>query len=382
VASKKKVLVVGAGFSGAVIARELAESGKYFVDVIDKRNHIAGNAYDQIHAVSGARYHKYGPHIFHTNDRKIFDYLSKYTEWIPYQHAVQVLVDGVGAVPMPINLDTINKVYGLELNTEAAAKDFLDSIRLDIERPANAQEYLHSVYGERLTELFFSRYTKKMWGLELLQMSVAVVARIPVNLCKDSRYFKDEFQCMPLKGYTALFENMLGHEYIKVNLGVEFNKNTEGEYSHVFNAMPIDSYYDYCFGELPYRSIKFEHRVGEVFDHDVPTVNFSDSGVYTRKTNWDFYPGCGGGSTSLVTYEIPCDYRDNDMERYYPVKTTDGRPQEIYRQYLELAKQERSLTFIGRCGQYIYYDMHQVVANSLKIANEFLHDGTASAGRE
>jgi UDP-galactopyranose mutase len=368
---KQRVLVVGAGFSGTVIARELAESGQYEIDVIDKRNHIGGNAYDEIHSVSGARYHKYGPHIFHTNDRRIFEYLSRFTDWLPYQHKVQVLVDGAGTVPMPINLDTINSIYDLDMSTAAEAQCFLDSIKLDIPLPKNAQEYLQSVYGERLTELFFSRYTKKMWGLELAGMSAAVVARIPINLGKDSRYFKDEYQCMPLNGYTALFENMLCHENIKVELGVEFSKSMERAYSHVFNAMPIDSYFDYCFGELPYRSIKFEHRMGEVFNHDVPTVNFSDSGIYTRKTNWDLYPACGNGSSAMITYEIPCDYKDNNMERYYPVKTTDGQPQEIYRQYQELAKKAQSVTFIGRCGQYIYYDMHQVVANSLSIVNDF-----------
>jgi UDP-galactopyranose mutase len=368
----KKILVVGAGFSGAVIARELAETGNYHVDVIDKRDHIAGNAYDEIHQETGVRYHKYGPHIFHTNDKRIFDYLSQFTEWLPYQHRVEAWVEGVGHVPLPVNMTTINRLYGLSISSEEELNAYLERVRITCLNPKSASQFLENIYGAVLTELFFSRYTEKMWGLSLREMHSSVVARLPVRKDDNPYYFNDSYQCMPAKGYTHLIGAMLEHEAIAVALNTTFSKSVEKSYSHVFNSMPIDEYFDFEFGELPYRSIKFEHRVAESFSAKVPTVNFTDISPYTRKTNWKLYPGCGGGEKELVTYEEPCDYRDNNMERYYPVKTLSGEPQEIYRKYKRKAETLSNITFVGRCGQYIYYDMHQVVGNSLGIVGGFI----------
>jgi UDP-galactopyranose mutase len=179
---------------------------------------------------------------------------------------------------------------------------------------------------------------------------------------------------MPAHGYHALFEKLLDHSDISILLSTTFDKTMEAEYDHCFNSMPIDEYFDYCFGELPYRSIKFEHGLQEPFEFQVPTVNFTDTGMYTRVTNWQLYPGTICGERRKYTNEIPCSYVENNMERYYPVKTVDGKPQDIYRQYTRKATKLHKITFIGRCGQYIYYDMHQVVANSLKIAEEFLRN--------
>lgn len=364
------ILVVGAGFAGAVIARELAKHG-YNVDVVDARNHIGGNAYDAIHEQSGARYHVYGPHIFHTSDKSIVDYLSQFTSWMPYHHKVKAIVDELGDVPLPVNLDTINLIYGKKLEAKEEVQDFLAAQAVWCERPENAWEHLLSIYGERLTKLFFEAYTQKMWALSLKDLPASVVARLPVRFDNDPHYFNDSFQMMPEKGYSAVFDAMLDHPRIQVNLSQVYSPSMSKGYYHTFNSMPIDEYFHQRFGELPYRSIIFDHRC-EAFEHDVPTVNFTDDGPYTRKTGWELYPGCGGGHSSLVTYERPCDYKDNDYERYYPVKTVDGWPQERYKQYRELAKTVENVTFIGRCGQYIYYDMHQVIANSLKIAKSFL----------
>lgn len=368
----KRILVVGAGFAGAVIARELAETGGYKIDIIDKRNHIAGNAHDEIHAESGVRYHKYGPHIFHTNDQRIFEYLSRFTEWLPYQHRVEAWVEGVGYVPMPINITTVNKLKGLTISSIAEMDTFLKGVRIPCKSPKSAKQFLENIYGSELTELFFARYTEKMWGLSLDAMHSSVVARLPIRKDENPYYFNDNIQCMPNQGYTHLIGKMLDHSAIDVCLNTIFSKGMESSYAHIFNSMPIDEYFDYEFGELPYRSIKFEHRVGESFDGNVPTINFSDTGPYTRKTNWEYYPGCGAGRKELVTYEIPCDYRDNNMERYYPVKSMSGEPQEIYRKYKSRSEDISKVTFIGRCGQYVYYDMHQVVANSFKMASNFL----------
>lgn len=350
----------------------MADSNRFKVKVIDRRDHVAGNAYDEICAETGTRYHRYGPHIFHTNSQQIVDYLSRFTEWIPYQHKVMASVAGFGQVPVPINLSTLNRIYGLSLSCRAEMEAFLGEIRVVNAAPKNAREYLESMYGIELTELFFARYTRKMWALELDKMPVSVVARIPVRYDDSPYYFNDQYQMMPKNGYTALFDRMLDHPDIEVVLGQNFHKSMESGYEHCFNSMSIDEYFDFCYGDLPYRSIKFEHTTVQPFIFDVPTVNFTDEEPYTRVTNWNLYPGAGGGYKSIFTYEIPCDYRQNNKERYYPVKTVDGEPQRVYKQYRELASKLENLTFIGRCGQYIYYDMHQVVANSLSLANSFL----------
>jgi UDP-galactopyranose mutase len=367
-----KVLVVGAGFSGGVIARELAERGDVEVDVIDRRDHIGGNTYDPLHPRTGQRYHRYGPHIFHTNSDRIVDYLSRFTNWLPYRHRVQALLPNGQAAPMPINIDTLNLHYGLALAGEADMRAFLERVRVPIAAPANAEEHLQSIYGRELTELYFGRYTRKMWALELAELPISVVARLPVRYDHTADYFDDAHQLMPADGYLALFERLLDHPRIRVTLGVAFEKTMERGYDHVFNGMPIDDYFEQAFGPLPYRSIRFEHRLDEAVDQAVPTLNFTDEGPCTRRTDWSLYPGCDGRRGALMTYETPCSYEDNGFERYYPVKTVDGWPQARYRQYAERAKGLDHVTFIGRCGQYIYYDMHQVVANSLMLAEQFL----------
>jgi UDP-galactopyranose mutase len=367
-----QVLIVGAGFAGSIIARELADTRGCKITLIDKRDHIAGNAYDPVHPATGARYHKYGPHIFHTNSGDIVDHLSRFTEWLPYEHKVQVILPGGSAAPMPINRVTLNTFYGVDLADEHAMRAFLDKVRVPIGKPANALEHLHSIYGVELAELFFGRYSRKMWGLDMADMPASVVARLPVRYDNELTYFNDDYQCMPAEGYLPLFERMLDHPDIAVRLNTTFDKRMESQYAHVFNSMPIDEYFENAFGPLPYRSIKFEHRFDESFDYTVPTVNFTDEGKYTRKTAWPLYPACGGVVGSHVTYEIPCSYEENNMERYYPIKTIDGWPQHRYKQYEDLAKNKTNMTFIGRCGQYIYYDMHQVVGNSLSIAKKFI----------
>lgn len=367
-----KVLVVGAGFAGSVIARELAEAGGVDVTVIDRRDHLAGNAYDPVHPKTGSRYHMYGPHIFHTNSKKIVDYLSRFTQWLPYRHRVQALFPGEVPAPMPINRTTLNSYYGAELSSESDMRAFLDRSKESIREPKNAEQHLLSIYGRELTELCFGRYTRKMWGLGMDEMPITLVARLPIRYDDNPYYFNDEYQLMPAQGYASLIGKMLDHPKIELSLHAEFDKAMEREYAHVFNSMPIDEYFDSCFGPLPYRSIQFEHRFAEAYEYDVPTLNFTDEGPYTRKTCWALYPGCEGERGAHVTYEIPCSYEDNQMERYYPIKTVDGWPQRRYKEYEALASQRDRMTFIGRCGQYVYYDMHQAVANSLMLAKSFI----------
>jgi UDP-galactopyranose mutase len=367
------VLIVGAGFAGATIARELADSGRYRVYVIDKRDHIAGNAFDPIDNNLKLRVHQYGPHIFHTNDQGIFDYLSRFTEWIPYIHRVEAWVENIGYLPVPINRTTLNKVYQKNFVDEVSVVSFLDEIRCHHNKPRNAEEMAQNVFGCELTELFYGRYTKKMWGISLSDLPAEVLKRLPIRYDDNPNYFNDKIQVMPKQGYISLFENLLDHPDISVTLNCEFEKSMAFDYEHVFNSMPIDVYFDEEFGSLPYRSIKFFHDRVDSHVQTVPTINFTDNSIYTRQTDWRMYPGCNFGAESvLLTKEIPCDYRENNYERYYPAKTVDGVPQALYSKYKLLAEKLPKMTFIGRCGQYIYYDMHQVVANSLKIARIFL----------
>lgn len=372
-AMKSRILIVGAGFAGATVARELADSGRYQVHIIDRREHIAGNAYDPVDTELNLRIHRYGPHIFHTNDQDIFDYLSRFTEWLPYTHRVEALVEKIGYVPLPINRTTINKVCRQNLIDDADVIAFLDKIRCPHQQPSNALEVAESIYGVELTQLFFARYTKKMWGIELSELPASVLRRLPVRHDDNPNYFNDKIQAMPKQGYIRLFENMLDHPNISISVNCAFDKGMEKDYEHVFNSMPIDVYFDQCFGPLPYRSIQFVHEQLASHEQPVATINFTDEGPYTRRTDWRMYPGCNLGAKSvLLTREVPCDYAENNYERYYPVKTVDGAPQALFRRYHAEANKVPNMTFIGRCGQYIYYDMHQVVANSLKIARDFL----------
>lgn len=369
----KKLLVVGAGFAGAVVARSLAETGRYAVTVIDRRDHVGGNAYDPVCADTGQRYHKYGPHFFHTNSREVVAFLSRFTEWLPYRHQVKARVEGIGQVPLPINITTLNELYGKRISTEDEMRRFLSTIREPVEHPANAEEYLWNLYGRELTELFFRRYTKKMWDIELNQLPASVVARLPVRYDDNPYYFNDKYQFMPKHGYLSLFNKLLDHPSIDVSTSQEFEHSLEKEYSHVFNSISIDEYFDYEFGELPYRSIIFNHATCPDFEQEVPTVNFTTEQGPTRVNKWCLFPGLGTGELEKVTYESPVSFLENDRERFYPVRTVDGAPQAIHKRYKELARgcAER-MTFIGRCGQYIYYDMDQVVANSLAISKRFL----------
>jgi UDP-galactopyranose mutase len=328
--TKQNILIVGAGFAGSVIARELAEND-YVVTVIDSRNHVAGNAYDYVNEY-GLTVHKYGPHLFHTNNKKVFDWLSKFTEWTPYVHTVNALVNSK-YVPFPVNTIT-----------------------------------LKTIKKEDIQRIFFEPYSKKMWGEYYSELSKDVFDRVKVRDTADSRYFTDDYQYMPTHGYTVMFNNILDHKNITVKLNTSFEKTMENDYEHVFNSMAIDSYYDYSHGELPYRSIKF-HNKSFIADSWLPvtTVNFTDNSKHTRVTEWNKLPNNKSEYVSL-TFEEPCDYKDNSLERYYPIMTDKYR--QLYSLYKNIPNDK--VTFIGRCGLYVYIDMHQAVSSSLETVKKFL----------
>jgi UDP-galactopyranose mutase len=332
-----RILVVGAGFSGAVVARECASAG-HLVKVIDKRNHIGGNAYDYIDD-NGIRIHKYGPHLFHTNNEKVVQWLSQFTEWVPYQHKVKAQLNDGTYVTLPVNKET-KEIVG----------------------------------EENVLDIFFRPYTKKMWGKSLDELDPSIINRVPIRDDDNELYFpNDEYQMMPKNGYTEIFKNILNHSNIEVECNVEFHQSMEEEYDYIFNSMPIDMYFNYDYGELPYRSIKF-HNIVLQQPKVLPTatVNFTHDGPYTRVTEWKNIPAHGENDyTTVLTYEEPCDYKDNDYERYYPVKDIEGTNRETYKKYKERVNEDK-MTFIGRCGMYVYVDMHQAISSALATARRFL----------
>ena len=376
----KQILVVGAGFAGAVYARELAQAG-YEVDVLDRRAHVAGNAYDEV-CSTGQRVHRYGPHLFHTNNETVVQWLRQFAVFVPYQHHVQALLADGRRVPMPVNRTTINQVFALKLRTEQEVRTFLHTQAVVDPAPANAAAYLIASIGRVLTDLFFRPYTRKMWALELEEMDASVVKRIPIRYDDESRYFPDDrFQMMPRDGYTGLFETILDHPRITVTLNRAFDATLLSGYTHCFNSMAIDEFFDCRFGPLPYRSIRFHDvaRVAHAEATDAATINFTDDGPLTRETDWSLLPFQAAQDTAMkqgamktVTREEPCDYLANDLERYYPVKTCDGRYQAVYARYKALADATPGISFIGRCGTYQYLDMHQVVNQSLAHVRAWL----------
>ena len=361
---RSNVLIIGAGFAGSVMARELAEA-EYPVHVIDKRPHVAGNAYDEYDA-QGVLVHRYGPHIFHTNGERIVEYLSRFTEWRPYEHRVRGVVDGV-QYPFPINRDTVNQLYGLNLD-DAGAAAFFERVREPREPVLTSEDVVLNSVGRDLYEKFFLNYTRKQWGLDPSELKAGVAARIPVRTNTDDRYFTDSFQAMPLHGYTKMFEAILDHPNISVELGVDFAEVRErGGYDHLVYTGPIDAYFDHRFGHLPYRSLRFEHEhLADVSQfQETGTINFPNDHAYTRITEFKHLTGQQHPGTSIVR-----EYPQDEGDPYYPVPREENEV--LFKRYEALAKEEKNVTFVGRLAQYRYYNMDQVVGAALAAAKRLI----------
>ncbi|KFE54601.1 UDP-galactopyranose mutase [Pseudomonas syringae] len=353
-------LIVGAGFAGSVIAERLAEGLGRNVLVVDRREHIAGNAYDHLDD-AGVMVHRYGPHIFHTNAERIVDYLSRFTQWRPYEHRVLARVDE-HLVPIPINLTTLNALYGLSMN-ESQAEVFLAERAEPVATIRTSEDVVINQIGRELYEKFFRGYTRKQWGLDPSELDKSVTSRIPTRTNEDDRYFTDTFQMMPLHGYTQMFERMLDHPRIDLLLSTDFAAVRDRiAYKQLIYCGPVDEYFDFCFGRLPYRSLRFQHEtLTQAQFQAVAVVNYPEPSVpYTRITEYKHLTGQSHPLTS-ISYEFPC----AEGDPYYPIPRPENA--ELYKRYKALADDTPDVTFLGRLGTYKYYNMDQVVGQALAL---------------
>jgi UDP-galactopyranose mutase len=352
-------LIVGAGFAGSVLAERLASQHGARVLLIDRRPHVGGNAYDEPNE-AGILYHKYGPHIFHTNSDQVRDYLSQFTEWRPYEHRVRAIVRDK-LVPIPINRTTLNALFDLNLETDEEAAEYLASRAEPVDDIQTSEDVVINAVGKELYELFFQGYTRKQWGLDPSELDKQVTSRIPTRTNTDDRYFSDTFQAMPLHGYTKMFEKMLDHPLIEVRTGVDFRDvRDEVDADHIIYTGPIDEYFDFRFGKLPYRSLRFDHQTLEKTWHQpVAVVNYPDPNVpYTRVSEYKHLTGQDSPVTT-ITYEYP----SAEGDPYYPIPRDEN--QALYKKYEALADATEGVTFVGRLATYRYYNMDQIVGQAL-----------------
>ncbi len=362
-------LIVGAGFAGSVLAERLASDGNKVL-IVDRRPHIAGNAYDH-YDDHGILVHKYGPHIFHTNSKEVFDYLSRFTEWRDYEHRVLAQVDGQ-LVPIPINRTTINKLYNLNLDEQGVA-DFLASKAEQIDVIKTSEDVVVSTVGRELYEMFFQGYTRKQWGMDPSELDKCVTARIPTRTNTDDRYFTDSYQAMPLHGFTRMFENMLSHPNIKIMLNTDYREILRIiPHRKIIYTGPVDEFFNYRYGKLPYRSLEFKHETLDKEVHQpVAVVNYPNDNDYTRVTEFKQLTGQKHEKTSIV-YE----YSRAEGDPYYPIPKPENA--DIYNQYKALADALPNVYFVGRLATYKYYNMDQVVAQALTLFKHIKGEKVAS----
>jgi UDP-galactopyranose mutase len=361
-------LVVGAGYAGSILAERLASERGQRVLVIDRRDHIAGNAYDY-YDEHGVLVHRYGPHIFHTNSEKVVEYLSRFTDWRPYEHRVLAHVDGMD-VPMPINRTTINMLYGLGLETDEQVEEFLAERAEQVDYIRTSEDVVVAKVGRELYEKFFRGYTRKQWQRDPSELHSSVCARIPIRTDTDDRYFTDSFQKLPADGYTAMFERILDQPGIEVALNTDYyDVRDEVEYEHLVWTGPIDGFFDYRFGKLPYRSLEFELRNEPTPDggYLLPAASVnqpSEDVPYTRTTEFRHMTGQERHESSTVAVEYP----RSEGDPYYPIPRDDTRA--LYKRYEALAADLPDVTFVGRLARYQYLNMDQVVGQALSTAGK------------
>lgn len=356
---KYKYVVVGAGLAGLTLAERIATELNEKVLIIEKRGHIGGNVYDSYNE-HGILIHNYGPHIFHTNDAEVYHYLSKFTPWHDFFHRVLTYVDG-NLIPMPITVETVNKMYNLNLSCDEL-EDFLKKQAVPIDEIKTSKDVALSKVGQDIYEKIFESYTKKQWGIDPSELDTSVISRIPIRFNRDTRYFSDKYQGMPKYGYTKMCENMIKNKNIKIMLNTDYKEVIDDiEYEKLIYTGPADYFYDYKYGKLDYRSIRFEFETYNVEKYkDAPVVNYPNDYDFTRITEFKQMTGQDSKVTTIMK-EFPC----SDGEPYYPFPTPDCRAK--YNLYKEEMLKDDKVIFVGRLAEYRYYNMDAVVRRALYI---------------
>lgn len=351
-------VVVGAGFAGCVLAERLASQRDKKILLIDRRNHIAGNAYDSYNE-EGILIHNYGPHVFHTNDERVYRYLSQFTAWRQYEHRVLSSVNGK-LVPIPINRNTLNTLLGLHLQTQNDVELFFNSEKVAYNEITNSEEFVTSRIGKRLFGLLYEGYTRKQWGIEPKELAPSVCGRIPIRTNTDDRYFEDTFQSIPAEGYTKMFEKIIAHPNIHLSLKTGFNDVPSSNFDKVIYTGPIDEFFQYLYGTLPYRSLKFEHEIiHKEFFQSAASINFPNEFDYTRISEWKYITGQKHSHTAITR-----EYPQAEGEPYYPIPSAKNEQQ--YQRYEKETTKLKTVYFVGRLATYRYYNMDQVTAQALK----------------
>ena len=353
--------IVGAGFSGAVLARELALKG-HEITIFESRNHIAGNCHTKRDPDFGIMIHTYGPHIFHTDNEVVWNYVNKFSEFVPYINRVKAIYKNQ-IYSLPINLHTINQFFQKTFNPKEAEL-FLNSIaEKDIQTPQSFEEQALAFIGKDLYDAFFKEYTLKQWGKHPNQLPASILKRLPVRFNYDDNYFNHRFQGIPKEGYTSLVEMILNQPNIKVNLNCLFEKNQQNNFDHVFYTGPIDGWFNYSQGRLGYRTLDFER---EIYDGDFQgcaVMNYCEKEIpYTRITEHKHFSPWEKNSKTIVFKEYSRHCEKDDIP-FYPIRLLDEK--EILHRYIELAKNEKKVSFLGRLGTYRYLDMDVTIAEAL-----------------
>lgn len=365
---KSKISCVGAGFTGAVIARELAQAG-HQVEIFDNRSHVAGNCHTKRDAETEVMVHVYGPHIFHTSNERVWNYVQQYDEFMPFINRVKSIYNGK-VYSLPINLMTINTFFGKTLNPKEAA-EFMDSIGdKSITDPQTFEEQALRFVGKELYEAFFKGYTQKQWGIHPSELPASILKRLPVRFNYDDNYYASKFQGIPKNGYTYIVERMLEHPNIEVRLNTPFSREQSAEFDHVFYSGPIDVWFGYSEGRLGYRTLDFsvERHEGDYQGNAV--INYGNQEVpYTRISEHKHFAPWEQHDKTLIYKEYSRLCGENDTP-YYPIRLVKDKTQ--LARYVELANAEPNVTFVGRLGTYRYLDMHVTIEEALNAAESFL----------
>ena len=362
------MLVVGAGLSGATVARQLADKG-YKVRIIEKRNHIAGNCYDYVND-AGILMNKYGAHLFHTNSERVWSYVQRFSEWVPWKHKVSGCIDGV-YFPIPVNIDSVNILCGTNIQSEDEMKEWLNKNTIKNDNPENSEDVGLARVGHELYEKIFKGYTFKQWDKFPNELAPSVLERIPVRSNWDPYYFSDKYQALPKKGYTEMVASMLDHPNITIHLETEYSKEMNSQYTSVFYTGPIDTYFSEAgYDKLEYRSIRFEEETLEmdIFDPRGSVINYpSLEEPYTRIIEYKHFLNQNvPGKTTIVK-----EYSTAEGDPYYPVPTEHN--QALYKKYQELSLKENNVFFVGRLANYKYYNMDAAILAALEAVDKYMY---------